>query len=110
MDGEASLGWFLEKLGMAKKPSPPSPFTAPKKDLGEVRSKELNLWHVWNNNGRKPKDLTPLLNSMKPLIMRKKNDLSRAEVPLASIEHNLEKQVLEAFKKYDPSKGKLSSF
>ena len=108
--GEEALDWVMEKLGMAKKKAPPPPIYAPKQDLGDVRSRELQLWHTWNNGGRKPKDLTPLLNSMKPLIMKKKNELSRAEVPLASIEHNLEKQVLQAFKKYDPNKGKLNSF
>lgn len=115
-----ALEWVLDKLAAAKKTAPKSSaFTAPKfepakpasfnktpeKITTERKNKEVDLWHQWNNNGRKPKDLDPLLKTFNNMITGRLNQFRKAEVPTSAIEHQLKKSAVEAFKTWDPKKG-----
>lgn len=108
------LDEFLEhdlvKEALAKKKQPE------KKDplqLKVTRSKELELWHVWNNNGRKPTDLKPLLDSFKPVIQKEVNKWKGVEIPKSAIQAEMRKQFVNAVKSFNPQhekKTQLSSW
>jgi len=115
------LEWVLAKIAAASKkkeapkslayvipkfePTKPSSFKPPEKITTARKSKEVELWHQWNNNGRKPKDLNPLLATFNNIIQKRKNVFRGAEVPTSAVEFKLKKLAVEAFKTWDPNKG-----
>ena len=118
-DRDLAIGWVLDKLAAAKKTGGGMATVAKevqtaeekKKDLGIRQSKEVVLWHTWNNNGRKPKDLDPLLKSFAPLIQKRVNIYkNRVEIPVAAIEHEHKKWFVEAMKDWKPEKGALNTW
>lgn len=114
-----ALSWVLEKLAAAsKKKATTSPaYSIPKFEPAkpatfnklpittERKKKEVELWHQWNNNGRKKKDLDPLLKTFGNVIQGKLNVFRGAEVPKSAIEMQLKKAAHEAFQTWDPKKG-----
>lgn len=118
-DRAEALEWVLSKLSAAKKAKPlvapvvqaPKPTAAQKKaDLSTKQGKEVELWHAWKKSGEDPKHLTPLLKSLTPLIRKRVNVFSRAEVPVAATEHEHKKKAVEALRSWDPSKGALNTW
>ena len=81
-------------------------------DLRERQGKELEMWHTWNNNGRKQEHMRPLLDSMRPLIQKHiKVWSSVRDVPPAAIKAEFTNQAVKAFENFDPNRGvKLSTF
>jgi DNA-directed RNA polymerase specialized sigma subunit len=118
-DRGQALEWVLGKIAAASKKAPAKPaYSIPKFEpskpasfqpaapLGaERKQKEVDLWHQWNNNGRKPKDLDPLLKSFSNVIQKRMNSFRGAEVPKSAIQHKLKTFAVEAFKTWDPKKG-----
>jgi hypothetical protein len=117
-----ALEWVLGKLAAASKkkevskgtsfvaptyePTKPASFGKPPEKITlERKKKEIELWHTWNNNGRKPKDLVPLLKTFDNVIKTKMNVFRRAEVPTSTIESQLKKAAVDAFKTWDHKKG-----
>lgn len=79
---------------------------AARHDLEPTRKYELDLWKKWKENGEKPTDLQPLLQSFKPLIRKKSNSwASRADLPPAAVHFEFNKQAVNALKSYNPDKG-----
>jgi DNA-directed RNA polymerase specialized sigma subunit len=127
VQADEALAWVLEKLAATDpaKLSPPKPFafdpakftikvpsptsplpaaatTAKKPD----RKREMDMFHQWNNNGRKPEDLEPLLHSFQPLIQNRVNIYkNRVEIPTPIIEHKHNEAFVKALETFDPSKG-----
>ena len=90
---------------------PPQAPKAPKADMSLKREAELQMWHDWNNSGRKPAKIEPLLASFKPLIeSRAYSYKNRVEIPTAAIDAEYQKQFVNALKTYNPEKGRLSSW
>jgi len=81
-------------------------------DLRERQSKELEMWHTWNNNGRKQEHMRPLLESIRPLIQKHVKVWSSVrDVPPAAIKAEFTNQAVKAFENFDPNRGvKLSTF
>lgn len=109
------LQLLIDKLAMAKKaPRTSAPAKSQedkKKELGTIRKKEQELFQTWKTNGYKPEHLKPLMQSLKPLIKSQSSKWEgRVEVPKAAIFFEHEKQAYNALKKYDPSKGELSTW
>lgn len=114
----SALEWVLEKMS-AKKPASPPAFKfvePPKIGLPAVidtktkktpdRKKELELFHTWNNGGRKPEHLEPLLKSFQPLIQNRVNIYkNHVEIPTSAIEHEHKKAFVKALETYDAEKG-----
>lgn len=89
------------RLGMAIKP----------KDLKGTQRKEIDLWHNWNNNGRKPDDLTPLYQSLKPVVNKAvSNWAGRVPVPTSAIQAEMHKQFVNAVKTFQPGKSALNTW
>lgn len=98
---------FLSKEAMGEKKE------KNKEELKVTQKKELDLWHEWNNNGRKPEHLKPLYDSFKPLLQREANKFRGVELPKSTIQAEMRKQFVNAIKTYDPNhpkKPKLSSW
>lgn len=75
-------------------------------DLKETQRKELELWKKWKDNGQKPEDLKPLMQSFRPVIRTQANLLAnRADLPPAAVHAEFQKQFVKAVQTYDPSKG-----
>lgn len=102
---------FFVKEGAAKKPSTKAKTPeVPGAELRSLQKKEMDLWHNWNNSGRKANDLKPLFDSYKPLIQRSASKwisagVGRVEMPTSAIHAELRKQFVNAMKSYDPKKG-----
>jgi DNA-directed RNA polymerase specialized sigma subunit len=81
-------------------------------DLRERQGKELDMWHTWNNNGRKQEHMRPLLESIRPLIQKHVKQWSSVrDVPPAAIKAEFTNQAVKAFEEFDPNRGvKLSTF
>jgi len=100
----------LVKEALAKKKQPEK---KTKEQLKATQRKEIDLWHTWNNNGRKPDDLKPLYESFKPLLQREANKFRGVELPKSAINAEMRKQFVNAVKTYDPNhvkKTQLSSW
>jgi len=90
-----------EFLELAKTAMP-----AKRDELKATQKREIDLWHNWNNNGRKPEHLQPLLDSHKPLIEQEARKWkNRVELPTSAIDAEFKKQWVHAVKTYDPAKG-----
>ena len=79
---------------------------AARHDLEPTKQYEFDLWKKWKENGEKPQDLKPLLQSFKPLIRSRANSwASRADLPPAAVHFEFNKQAVNALKSYNPDKG-----
>jgi DNA-directed RNA polymerase specialized sigma subunit len=92
---------FSGLLGAAAKPK------KTKEEFKSQQKQELDMWHHWNDNGRKPEHLKPLLDAYKPMIQSKSQvyTKSQVEVPTSAIEAEFKKHFVNAVKTYDPNKG-----
>ncbi len=69
------------------------------------RGQELELWKKWNEAGRKPEHLEPLMQSIQPLIRReatKRLSGLAGTIPRASLEPMLQDYAVRAFESYKP--------
>lgn len=86
-----------------------------KKRYAEFRSrrgKELQLWHTWDQGGRKPEDLKPLVKSVEPLInaeARKRMRGLGGSIPQSALKNELRNAAVKAFSSYKPEKAQLST-
>ncbi len=106
---------FLDFLKVAmpssKKTTKTSKKVDPKADkLKVTQKKEIELWHHWNDNGRKKEHLTPLINSFTPLIQQHVNTWRSVEMPTSSIHSEFRKQFVNAVKTYTPGKSSLNTW
>ncbi len=109
-DAEQDLEWVLSKISAPRKPKGFSVPTVPSvpsvpKVTSAKKKTELEMFHTWNNNGRKKKDLDPLLKSFEPMLQGQINRFRRAEVPTSTIEMEHKKAFVQALKTWDPEKG-----
>lgn len=76
------------------------------------RGKELQLWHAWDQGGRKPEDLRPLVKSVEPLInaeTRKRMQGLGGSIPQSALKNELRNAAVKAFSSYKPEKAQLST-
>lgn len=62
-------------------------------------------WTHWNENGRQPVHLEPLLKSFKPVIAQAVNTYRAPTVQKSAFEAAATKQAIEAFESYNPNRG-----
>lgn len=76
-------------------------------DLDSKKGREMAMWRKWNTNGRKHKDLRPLMKSLEPMIHSRSNQWKGRVRHLsdAAIDLEFKKQALAGLKAYDPDKG-----
>ena len=78
-----------------------------KEEFKSQQKKEIEMWHHWNDNGRKPEHMKPLLDAYKPMIQSKARvwTKSQVEMPTSAIEAEYKKHFVNAMKTYNPDKG-----
>jgi DNA-directed RNA polymerase specialized sigma subunit len=72
------------------------------------RGKELELWNQWNQSGRKPEHLEPLLTSMNPLITneaRKRMQGLGGSISKPALVQQLRLAAAKGIESYDPKRG-----
>lgn len=107
LDEFLDLDLVKEALAAKKK----VPELKDKNVLKATQRKEIDLWHHWNNNGRKNEHLKPLYESYKPLLQKETNKWKGVEIPKSAINAEMRKQFVNAVKTYDPIRGtQLSSW
>lgn len=102
LDSLGIEGDELEKDGFAFKPTP----------LTERAQTELNMWNTWQQGGKKPEHLRPLVQSLQPLVNnRSKIFLNRVrDIPPDSIRAEFHDQLITALDTFNPEKGKMSTW
>ena len=92
----------LEKEGFAYKPKP----------LSERAQRELGMWQQWQQGGKKPDHLRPLVQSLQPLVNNRMKIFHRRirDIPPDAIRAEFHDQLLTALDTFDPNKGKMSTW
>lgn len=77
------------------------------KEAAESRAqKDFQLWQTWQQGGRQPEHLEPLMKQMEPLIRRASNIYSgKVNIPRSAVHAEFQLQALNAFNTYDPQRG-----
>jgi DNA-directed RNA polymerase specialized sigma subunit len=94
-----------EFLEMVKEAMPPKD----KEQLKVTQKKEVDLWHNWHTQGRKPEHLKPLYESFKPLLQREANKYRTVEIPKSAINAEMRKHFVHAVSTFDPKNPKKAS-
>lgn len=100
---EAAVDDFLDK---ARQFSPES--QRKYDELKGRRGKELDLWHKWDQSGRKPGGVTPILKSLEPVIKRQATVEMQGlggSIPRATVENELLNHTLKAIQTFNPNLG-----
>jgi len=92
----------LEKEGFARK----------RKPLDSRAQSELNMWQQWQQGGKKPDQLRPLVQSLQPLVNNRMRIFHRRvrDIPPSAIESEFRNQLIGALETFDPNKGKMSTW
>lgn len=76
------------------------------KPTDPIKQRDYELWKKWNDGGRKPEDLRPLMTNFRNFIRKRANFwASRVDLPPATVHAEFNKQFLKACETYNPEKG-----
>lgn len=77
------------------------------KIANEARGQDLKLWHAWNDGGRKPEDLHPLLQRFNGLVNKTVTQRAKglAQVDQTAARGVVMQEVIKGIQTYDPSRG-----
>jgi len=76
-----------------------------KTSASEKRDKEHQLWEHWNENGRKPQHLEPLLNAFNTVVNAKTREWKAPRINESAFKAELQTHMIKAFENYDPTRG-----
>lgn len=78
-------------------------------ETGRARKqKELDMWHHWDQHGRKPEHLEPLLHSIEPLLVRETSKRlagTGGSISPNALKQNLRNAAVKQIQGYDPTAG-----
>ena len=75
------------------------------KEASERMHADLKLWHAWDQGGRTPELLQPLINRYNPVIGRKEREWRAPSVEPSAFRAELMRNFIDAAHTFDPSKG-----
>jgi DNA-directed RNA polymerase specialized sigma subunit len=75
------------------------------KEASRKAEEDLQLWHAWDQSGRKPEQLQPLLRRYEPLLARKARDWRAPAVEPEAFNAELKRQFIQAAHSFDPGRG-----
>ncbi len=75
----------------------------------ERRAREFQLWRTWDQNGRKPEHLEPLLKAYQPLVNQRVKEWKPPAIPQSVFKAELQNHLIKAMETYDPDKASLST-
>lgn len=98
-------GLLKEAFAQKKPPFPPT-------SIGERGKKELEMWHAWDQSGRQPELLRPLVDSLQPLVKHRSRIFENKvrDIPPPVIQSEFRKQLVGALETFDPNKGKMNTY
>ncbi len=81
------------------------------KEAATRRAQEdLKLWQQWDQNGRKPEDLEPLMKRIEPIIRKQSNIYAgRVNIPKPAVHAEFQIQAIKAVQGYDPNRAALNT-
>jgi DNA-directed RNA polymerase specialized sigma subunit len=86
--------------------NPVSTFLTAHQQLGSTRRSETQeLWHKWDQQGRTPEHLDPLIQNFSGLVGAKVKEWKPPTIPKSAFEAELTKHLILAFEGYNPSMG-----
>jgi len=72
----------------------------------ERSQRELELWHRWDQGGRKAEELEPLMQSLAPLIHQRSNIYAgKVNIPPPAVHAEFQIQAINAIRSFDPNRG-----
>lgn len=80
-----------------------------KKHAAARAAQDLELWNKWNESGRKPEHLEPLLNRYENLFNRKVQEWSPPMIEREAMKADITKNAIKAFQTYNPDKAALNT-
>lgn len=75
------------------------------KQANVKREKEHQLWKQWDDNGRKPQHLEPLLQAFNPVVNAKVHEWKAPRINTSAFKAELHTHMIKAFESYDPNRG-----
>lgn len=93
---------------MAKQPIRTPEAAAKYKQYKARGAEEQKMWEQWNANGRKKKDLSPLISSLDNIIEREARNRTGGtggSIPFPAMKNEVRKAALRGIETYDPNKG-----
>jgi DNA-directed RNA polymerase specialized sigma subunit len=75
------------------------------KEAAKRAEDDLKLWNAWDQGGRSPDLLHPLLQRYKPLLGRKLNEWRAPAVSPSAFNAELQKHFIGAAQSFDPTRG-----
>ena len=80
--------------------------------LSNRAQRELDMWHDWNNSGRQPEKLRPLVQSLQPLVKHRSRIFENKvrDIPPPVIRSEFQKQLVGALETFDPNKGRMNTY
>lgn len=92
----------VEKKGFSSKPILP----------GSRAQHELQMWQQWQQGGKKPEDLRPLVSSLQPLVHNRLKIFHNRvrDIPPDAIRAEFHDQLINALDTFDPNKGKMTTW
>jgi len=75
------------------------------KEANKKAEEDLRLWHVWDQSGRTPENLQPLMKRYEPLLSRKARDWRAPSVEPSAFNSELQRQFIQAAHTFDPMRG-----
>ena len=81
------------------------------KELKSKQQREIELWRIWKENGKKPEHLRPLLQSLKPFIESQANQWAtrNRDIPPSAVRAEFMNHAVRALETYDPNKAALNT-
>jgi len=82
-------------------------FDLEKEATTDRAKKDLKLWEEWNEAGRSPEAMRPLLKQFKPLVYKRAGVYAgkNPNVPPEAVRAEFMNQTIKAFETYDPNRG-----
>ena len=77
------------------------------KEGSERKERDFSLWTNWNDNGRSPEHLEPLVRVFTPMVNQAMVQFRAPTVQKSAFEAQLTRHLIGAFETYDPSKAAL---
>lgn len=71
----------------------------------ETQRREMQLWNQWNQTGRKPEALAPLVRSLEPIVQSYARKYQVRDIPPQAVEAEFRNQAVKAIKSYNPNQG-----
>lgn len=75
----------------------------------EKSKKELQMWREWDESGRNPDKLDPLMDSLKPIRNKHVNRYSSANVHRPAMEARADQLMIKSLESYDPTRAQLNT-